>query len=505
MEENQGIAPLGSAELGMGPSVAQTIFRNTVWMTAGGLAVKGLNFLFNIYVVRQLGDGRYGQYTTVLAFAGLFAILAELGMSAYVSREIAQDRSKTQMWLGNLMALRLILAALCVALITGAAVLAGYEPDLVRGVFIYSCTFLLAAISAPLYTVLAGYERLDYNTVISIIGRVIFMVVGAAFLLSGKNYIWLIVASLVEMPVEIILMVLLIRRQRIVSLVPHINPRLWLPLIKAGLPFGIISLMLRIAFSIDTVMLSMFWPDNMVGWYNVSYGLVRSLLFFFSGFSFAIIPSLSRAYVNDPQAVNRWYYHSVRVIAFISVPATVGAMLVAGPLVSFLYGAEFAPSVPILQAIIWDLPLLMFCSFCGNMTTIVGLERAAARVFGINALANVVLNALLIPEYGAMGAAVVTVVTDLVGAIQFYVLLRHKLSLPDISPLLLRVLAATAIMGGIVALAHSLPLFVVITLGGVVYLALAVAFKIIGEPERALAMRIWRRVASRRMAPAEEE
>ncbi len=234
MDENRVAAPLGAGEPPAGPSVAQTIFRNTVWLTAGGLAVKGLNFLFNIYVVRQLGDGRYGQYTTVLAFAGLFAILAELGMSQYVSREIAQDRSKAQKWIWNLMAMRVLLAIGCIALITQAAVWAGYEPLLVRGVFIYSCTFLLSAIKVPLFTVLAGNERLDYATVIDTIGRLLFMAVGGAFLLSGKSYIWLIVASLIEMPVEITLVALLIRREKLTVLRPRLDPRLWWPMVKSG-------------------------------------------------------------------------------------------------------------------------------------------------------------------------------------------------------------------------------------------------------------------------------
>jgi O-antigen/teichoic acid export membrane protein len=179
------------------------------------------------------------------------------------------------------------------------------------------------------------------------------------------------------------------------------------------------------------------------------------------------------------------------------VAAAVGAALVGGPLLLFLYGAQFSPSVPIFEVIVWDLPLLMFSSFCGNMTTVVGQERAAARIYGINAVANIVLNAIFIPHYGAMGAAVVTVVTDLVGTIQFYVLLRHKLKLPDIRPLLARVAVATAIMGAAVFLAHSLPLAAVIALGVAIYLVLAVALKIVGEPERAVAARLWRKVAGR--------
>jgi hypothetical protein len=85
------------------------------------------------------------------------------------------------------MAMRGLLAVGCIVLITEAAGWAGYEPLLVRGVFIYSCTFLLAAVKVPLYTVLSGNERLDYATAIDTIGHLLFMAVGGAFLLSGLS------------------------------------------------------------------------------------------------------------------------------------------------------------------------------------------------------------------------------------------------------------------------------------------------------------------------------
>jgi O-antigen/teichoic acid export membrane protein len=78
----------------------------------------------------------------------------------------------------------------------------------------------------------------------------------------------------------------------------QINPRLWPDLIKAGLPFGIISLTLSIAYSIDTVMMSRVLPEIVVGWYNVAYGLIFSIMALSAGFKTAIVPSLARTYAS---------------------------------------------------------------------------------------------------------------------------------------------------------------------------------------------------------------
>jgi O-antigen/teichoic acid export membrane protein len=472
------------------------IIKNTAFITLGKVTLKTMTFLFSVFVVRRLGDSHFGQYSTVLAFVGLFQIFAELGMSQYVMREIAQDRTKTQSLFWNLVALRLLLAILGIIGITLGAVAVGYTSELVLGIFIYTCSFLLAAFHAPLTTVLTANERLDYVTGLNILGQLIFVSLGSVFLFSGRGFISLIIANLISFPLQIGLAIWIIRRHHMATLSLQIEPRTWSRLIRAGLPFGIISLMLSIAFSIDTVMLSMYRPDYEVGWYNVAYNLVFSLMFFVSGFNEAIVPSLSRTYVKDPVQVERWYHRSVKFIVIFSLPIAVGGLLTAFPLIRFLYTGEFLSSAQALQVLIWDVPLIMFASFCGRMTTIISAERAAARVYAINTAANVILNWYAIPRFGFIGASVVTVITDLISALQFYFLLRHKLNLPDMKSVFVRVAIASALMGVAVRLAGNLSLFMLTGLGGLVYGGLALALRLVDETERTLIIRLLRKRSS---------
>lgn len=481
------------------------ILKNAISITLAEVIIKVLTFAFNIYVVRQLGDDRFGQYSIVLAFTGLFSILLELGMTQYVMREIARDRSRAPALFWNLVAVRLILALIGIVGMTLGAMAAGYPRILVLGVLIHSSGYVLSAFHAPLVAVLTAHERLDYVAGLSILGRLVFVIAGGAFLLSGASYIALIVANLLGIPLQIGLAVWAIRRYRMASFPLRINPRSWLPLARAGLPFGFISLMLSISFSIDTVMLSMFRPENVVGWYTVAYHLVFSLMFITGGFNEAIVPSLARTYVSQPGHVEMWYRRSVKLIIVTSLPIAVGGMLLAGPLIDVMYGQDFAPAAAALAVLIWDVPLLMFCSFCGNMTTVIGEERAAGRVYAINAAANVLLNLYAIPRYGIMGAAVVTVVTDLVGALQFHLLLRHRLNLPHMGQVLWRVGLATGIMGLAVTMGGELHLVLRIGAGMVLYSGMAILLRVLDADERDLISRAGKQLARRfGLSPARE-
>lgn len=476
------------------------IAKNAIFVTLGNSMLRGVNFLFNVYVIRRLGDDRFGQYSIVLAFVGLFQIFAELGVSQYVMREIARDRAKAAPLFWNLVALRSLLALVGIIGITWGASITGYAPELVLGIFIYTCGFLLSAFEAPLHMVVVANERLDYATTIDVAGNIVMLLFGAIFMFSGLGYIWLIIAAHLSILPQLGLGIWVIRRLRMGELKFNLDPHLWPKLIRAGLPFGIISLALTIAFSIDTVMLSKVVPESEVGWYNVAYGLARTLLFFFGGFSMAIVPSLSRTYVEDKTEVERWYYRSVKFISLLSMPIAVGGMLVAFPLIRFLYSDEFLPAALGLQVLIWDVPFLMFVSFCGNMTTIVGEERAAARIYSINAVANIALNWYAIPRYGMVGAALITVVTDLIGALQFHFLLQHKLRLPNMAWVWVRVLAAATVMGLVVGWAGNLNLFVLIGLGVAAYGVMVLALRLLDETEWAMIRRLVRKVTGRQAA-----
>ena len=117
------------------------------------------------------------------------------------------------------------------------------------------------------------------------------------------------------------------------------------------------------------------------------------------------------------------------------------------------------------------------------MTTIVNEEKSAARIYGINTVANIGLNLIAIPMFGLIGAALVTVITDLIGAVQFHFLLRRKLELPNMASILLRAIAASFIMGIAIWLLRDWNMFLLIGLGLVIYSVFLLIFRVLTHDE----------------------
>ena len=484
--DDQPITPEPPSNAANSSNRSMTILKNASIITLGSIILKLFNFLYNVAIVRQLGDAGYGQFATVVNFVGLFAIFAELGVSNYVMREIARSPEKSDRLFWNLIFIRLSLALLGVVGITLAAVAYGYPRELIGGVALYTLTFVWAAIQAPVETLLAANEKFSYATSMSVVGQISTITLGGIVLYNDWGFIALIAVGLVAMVPPTLLGIWGIRRNRLVHRSVIVTPRDWPLMIRRGLPFGFISLSLTIGFTVDSVMLSRFEPIEVVGWYNAAYNLARSLLFFFSGISFAMVPTLSRAYLTDVGLVQRWYFRSVKIILLIGLPIATGGTIVALPLFLLLYGEQYLPSVSIFQIIVWDVPLLLFTSFCGNMTTVIGEERMAARIYFTAAIVNVLGNLLLIPLFGMYGAAIATLLTDFAAAVQFYRVLGHRLKLPNMTSVALRVVFACIVMAVILVGLKTLgaALWVLIPAGIVVYATVAVLTHLIDAEER---------------------
>jgi O-antigen/teichoic acid export membrane protein len=275
-----------------------------------------------------------------------------------------------------------------------------------------------------------------------------------------------------------------IRKHQLLPNKIHITPQIWPELLRAGLPFGIITLTLTIANSIDTVMLSKSQPAYVVGWYNVAYGLIISLTFLSNGFKDAIVPSLTRAHAKEPDTVRVWYQHTTKIFFAISFPMALGGMLLSNKIIVFLYTDEYLPAAVAFAILAWDIPFLMYAGFCGRITTIIREEKAAARIYTVNAAANVILNLIMIPLYGMIGAAVVTVLTDIISAMQFYILLRRNLAPPSMKTNLIRIIIASVVMGLGVWSINSLNLIIQIVIGFLIYLIMIVLLGLLDETEQ---------------------
>jgi len=458
------------------------VARNSLFSITGQFAIKVISFIFMVYVVRRLGDDNFGKYSFVLAYVGLFSVLSDLGIGAFAVREIAKDKTKTSYLISNIVLLRLILSVITVFMVTTLAGSLGYSNDVVWGVLVHSCALFLYAVLGPFDAVWIGNERLDYSAALSVIHPLVFVALGAPALLRGYGFMGLILASFVGVAVMTAMSAAVaIRKFGRITL--SIQKSDWNRLIMAALPFGAIHFFRAITYKVDTVLLSLFQTDAVVGWYSVACNLIFTLMIIAYGINLALYPALSRRQAQDPASIGLIHQRTIKYLLMLSLPIAMGTTLLADKIITFLYTAEFSPAIPALRILIWVLPMLFLSDFSGYVAIVNDKERAAARVVATGALVNVVSSLLLIPNFGLLGASMATILTEIVILTQYYLLLRKELISQRTLVTFVTLSLAAVAMGTIILLIRNAQLFLLIGVGIIVYTGIVIATGSIDKSE----------------------
>lgn len=465
-----------------------TVLRNSAFGVGAHFTIKLLSFVFTVLIVRNLGPTIYGQYAAVLAFTEAFAVLSDLGLSPYSVRQIARWREaenahqRASSLYGNVILIRMILSLITLFVVVGAAWLTGRPIVLIGAIGLNALVFFLYAVQGANEAVLSGFERLDIISVAQVFYRAFFVVAGGAVLLLKLGYFGLIVANLFGVS---LLALICWRRVKILGIsFGPINPREWLNLLRASIPFGIIGFALGLSYKFDSILLNITRSDAETGFYNAAYSLVFSLVFFSNALNTSLYPSISRESVRNPTNLPRIYSRVIRYLAIASLPIAFGATALASKIIPFLYGQKYLEAIPAFRILIWVLPLMFFSEFLGYVVVIDNKEKYVARAVLISTSLNVLFNLLLVPRFGLMAAASMTVFTEIILVSQYIFSVRGSLKQIQWSKSIVKPVIAAFIMAVLVVVADKyLSLFVCIAFGALIYLALLIILRIFGIEE----------------------
>jgi O-antigen/teichoic acid export membrane protein len=256
----------------------------------------------------------------------------------------------------------------------------------------------------------------------------------------------------------------------------------------------------------DTVLMSFVLTDAAVGWYNVPWTLISMMLLIAQSIAIAMFPSMVRSYAEDPDSLPRIVWQSIKYLLIVCLPIAVGGTLLADRIIITLYEETFVHSILVLQVILWALPSLFLLEILGRISSTLHLERRTARINVINAVVTVILNLILVPTLGILGAALALLGGRTIRLAQYWKLIGNDQLVSRRWGSLLRIALAAAAMGVIVFFLHQSPTFgavdskvgllALIGIGAVAYVVVLLASGSIERRE----MEFMRRMAMERLA-----
>ena len=400
-----------------------------------------IGYPLGIITARLLGASELGALVYVMSWVGILVVPATMGFDRVIIRELAILNSKKN-WEESkgllLFSVRvsLLLSLLCIAL----------SYFLVNKIIHFNnmdlyYIFILAIFSLPLMalnnlgcSILSGIGRVVFSQLPNILLNPIIMLLLIGFYVLFKGYemnaLNMIILNILTVIFIFLVIVFLVGKflpkEMLLSKKIIYKKKKWL---RSAFTFCILSGLYIINSRTDIIMLGMFKTNSDVGYYNVAARLSDVLTTVLLSVNGVIAPTISSLYSSgDRNKLQTFITKSSRLIFSLSLPIGI-ILFFFGSWILKLYGKDFVKGLVVLRILLIAQFVNFSCGSVGLILNMTGNERITAFGFGLSALLNIVLNILLIPQYGKEGAALATGFSIILWNFTLYIIIKKKLSL----------------------------------------------------------------------------
>ncbi len=371
---------------------------------------------FTIAIPRYLGDANLGRLAFALAMTTMLGLIADLGVTTYLGKEIARGRLPAAALLANAFTMRIPLGVLAAAA-SIAIVTVGGKDDETRAL-VYACcvAMMLDGLGNIFLATLQGLGRMRAVALSLVTTKVLYAALGIGLLVTGAGAMGVVVAGTISLLTGAAISLTALRTVLPIRL--SVAPWEWRVIARCGFPFFVWQGALTVYSTIDVVMLTFLTRDAVVGWYSAAERIVTITAFVPTVVMTVVFPALN-ASASDPRAFGLLARRTMHSVVLVSVPLAVGMIVLADRLLgAFGYPPSFGNSVLPLQLLALHIPLAVADTLVGTILVASDRQRQWALTAVAAAILNPMLNLAAIPATqgvfgnGAIGASAVTTATE---------------------------------------------------------------------------------------------
>jgi len=450
---------------------AKTVGKNILVLFASQIVSMGIGFFYLIFSARYLGPELFGLLTFALAFTGIFGLLLDLGLNNLAIREVARDKSRANEYLSNITFIKLIMGVITFGLTAVVAYSLGYSGETLAVVYLLTLSTIFVAFTASFYAIFQSFERMEYLSIGAILSGLLLLT-GAVILIARSAGVVAFAAIYLVCNALVLGYSFFITKRKFHLFKVEVDLDFWGPTIRQALPFGLSGFFTTIYFWIDSLMLSLIQGNQAVGWYNAGYRLVFSLLFIPTVFSAAVFPAMSRFHISSRDSLHMMWKKFIRFMLILGIPIAVGTTLLAGRVVPLIFGEGYAPSVAVVQLLIWSLVFIFVNAAFVRLFESTNKQIIVTKITGLMVIVNVAINLVLIPKFSYVGASIAILITESIALVLLFFLAERELYVlkkTELASVVLKIIGASVLMGLFVAYFHTLNLFLVIVLASLLY------------------------------------
>ncbi|HYH91704.1 MAG TPA: flippase [Candidatus Saccharimonadales bacterium] len=395
----------------------QAAATNAAWLIGERLISGLLGLTVTAAVARHLGPAEFGTLSFALSLVLLFGTFWTLGLSGLVVRELVKDPARQDDLLGTLTGLRVVGGVIAFGLAILLTIILGRDDETRLAVAI----LLVGVLGLYAFDGIDFWLQAQVRSRHAVIARSAALLVASAFnivlIVVGAPLLAFVVAAAVEFALGGVFLLATYVRQ-------GGHPRRWRyhgplarQLLLASWPLILSGVFNAINLRVDQLMLGTMVGREAVGTYAAAARLSEVWYFVPTAIAASVFPAMVRAHTGDRRAFDSWMGRLYDLLVALALPIAIVVALLAGPLIELIYGPAYAESAPILAVHVWAGPFVFMGAALSRWLIAEDRLKFSLVRHGAGATVNIVLNLILIPEFGGLGAAWATLISYAVASV----------------------------------------------------------------------------------------
>ncbi len=363
----------------------------------------------------HLGPVAYGHLTTAIVFIGLWTSLTELGIGAVIVRRVTSGAGD----LAHLIRVNVGLSlTYCVplslvTLFTGWAIYRS-APEVVAMVAIVSGSLALTTLGSCFQPLFMTDVRFGAVAASDVGGRVLSLAGTIVLVRTDADLVWFAAVQLIP-PLVILLMQGFVA-QRTVRIRPIFSLSESWHLIRESLPQTGVLVIAALYWRADGFLLSVLSTPQQTGAYGLAYQISSNATVVSTVFLASSLSTMTNLFATDTAGFARFVQSSLEALLFIGAPVAVVGFILSPSLTSLLSSSEFVDQGAHILGLLLIAVAITFATSVLSQALFAAHDQVfLLRLNVINLIGNIVLNLVLIPLFGALGAGFALIVSEMIG------------------------------------------------------------------------------------------
>ncbi len=388
-------------------------FDSGQFVFAYSLLDKFTYFIIYLILARTLSQNEYGFIVTIFAFTNILQVVFDFGFPFYLQREAA-TKNNIKSKLNTALAFKLLtfIIYLIIPIVYFKSI---PNSSAISGLFliiIISIINYFVGINGMLNAALYGNLYYKQSFIALFISRIFLIII-------------FILLSLLKVQAEILFLIFFIsllfhfflenkylKKLKIPLNLKEFNWKELKEIFPSSIKIGLGLIFVLIYDRIDIIILQNYIGLESVAIYSIAYSLFRGLQIFSAPLFMPRYTNYSntfsiKKYISFKEVKNTFF-----IILLLSVIMILFTFILAKPIILFLYSSKYFSSINILQWLSIALLGVFLNNYTGIISNSIRKEIIPLISTAICAVLNIVLNLILIPKYGIMGAVISTIITE---------------------------------------------------------------------------------------------